>query len=84
VTAIDDQSRFRRSRDVAAYFGLTWRRWRSGTSIVSKVGDGDVRRALYEAASALKTRWGPRDKVRTWGPALAKRSCHPWAQAGRD
>ena len=33
VTAIDDPSRFRRSRDMAAYFGLTSRRWQSGTSI---------------------------------------------------
>ena len=29
VTAIDDPSRFKRSRDVAAYFGLTSRRWQS-------------------------------------------------------
>ena len=60
VTAIDDPSRFRRSRDVAACFGLTSRRRQSGTSIdvqrrISKAGDGDVRRALYEAASALMT-----------------------------
>jgi transposase len=33
VTAIDDPSRFKRSRDVAAYFGLTSRRWQSGKSI---------------------------------------------------
>lgn len=33
MTAIDDPSRFRRSRDVAAFFGLTSRRWQSGTSI---------------------------------------------------
>jgi transposase len=81
VTAIDDPSRFRRSRDVAAYFGLTSRRWQSGTSIdvpgrIGKAGDGDVRRALYEAASALMTRFKGCDKVRTWGLALAKRSCH--------
>jgi transposase len=81
VTAIDDPSGFRRSRDEAAYFGLTSRRWQSGTSIdvqgrISKAGDGDVRRALYEAASALMTRFKGRDKVRTWGLALAKRSCH--------
>ncbi|BAM88112.1 transposase [Bradyrhizobium oligotrophicum S58] len=59
MTAIDDPSRFRRSRDVAAYLGLTSRRWQSGTSIdvqgqISKAGDADVRRALYEAASALR------------------------------
>ena len=62
----------RRSRDVAAYFGLTSRRWQSGTSIdvqgrISKAGDADVRRALYEAASALLTRFKRKDKVKTWG-----------------
>lgn len=65
-TAVDDPKRFRRSRDVAAYFGLTSRRWQSGSSIdvqgrISKAGDGEVRRALYEAASAMLTRFkGPR------------------------
>ncbi|MDK1494272.1 IS110 family transposase [Sinorhizobium sp. 7-81] len=81
MTAIDDPSRFRRSRDVAAYFGLTSRRWQSGTSIdvqgrISKAGDADVRRALYEAASALMTRFRGKDKLKTWGQALAKRGCH--------
>ncbi|MGY3413666.1 hypothetical protein ACVWZV_009833 [Bradyrhizobium sp. GM5.1] len=81
MTAVDDPSRFRRSRDVAAYFGLTSRRWQSGSSIdvkgrISKAGDGDVRRALYEAASALLTRYKKKDKVKAWGLALAKRSSH--------
>ncbi|ACI50810.1 transposase IS110 family protein [Gluconacetobacter diazotrophicus PA1 5] len=81
MTAIDDPSRFRRSRDVAAYFGLTSRRWQSGTSIdvqgrISKAGDPEVRRSLYEAASVLLTRFKGRDKLRTWGLELAKRSCH--------
>ena len=63
MTAIDDPSRFKRSRDVAAYFGLTSRRWQSGSSIdvqgrISKAGDGEVRRALYEAAPVLLTRGG--------------------------
>ncbi len=81
VTAIDDPTRFKRSRDVAAYFGLTSRRWQSGTSIdvqgrISKAGDPDVRRALYEAASALLTRFKRKDKVKTWGLAIAKRRNH--------
>lgn len=81
LTAVDDPSRFRRSRDVAAYFGLTSRRWQSGTSIdiqgrISKAGDGDARRALYEAASAMLTRFKGRDKVKTWGQEIAKRGCH--------
>jgi transposase len=68
MTAIDDPTSFRRSRDVAAYFGLTSRRWQSGKSIdvqgrISKAGDPDVQRALYEAASALLTRFKRKDKV---------------------
>ena len=90
MTAIDDPSRFRRSRDVAAYFGLTSRRWQSGTSIdvqgrISKAGDPDVRRALYEAASALLTRFKGKgkDRVKSWGKrspnaAAITRRRSPW------
>lgn len=81
MTAIDDPTRFRRSRYVAAYFGLTSRRWQSGTSIdvqgrISKASDADVRRALYEAASGLMTRFKGKDKAKSWGQEIAKRSCH--------
>lgn len=81
MTAIDDPTGFRRSRDVAAYFGLTSRRWQSGSTIdiqgrISKAGDADVRCALYEAASGMLTRFKGRDKVKNWGQAIAKRSCH--------
>jgi len=84
-TAIDDPSRFRRSRDVAAYFGLTGKRWQSGTSIdikgrISKAGDPDVRRALYEAASAMLTRFKGRDSIKSWGLHLAKKKCHAKAR----
>ncbi|MGY4596966.1 hypothetical protein ACVWXL_004712 [Bradyrhizobium sp. GM22.5] len=43
---------------------------------ISKAGDPDVRRALYEAASALLTRFKRKDKVKTWGMAIAKRTSH--------
>lgn len=81
VTAIDVPTRFRRSRDVAAYFGLTGKRWQSGSSIdvkgrISKAGDGDVRWALYEAASAMLTRYKGTDTIRAWGLKLAKGKCH--------
>ena len=79
-TAIDDPKRFRRSRDVAAYFGLTSKRWQSGTSIdvqgrISKAGDPEVRRALYEAASAMLTRYKGKTAIKSWGQKIAKR-CH--------
>ncbi|WP_306119160.1 MULTISPECIES: IS110 family transposase [unclassified Roseitalea] len=85
TSAIEDPSRFRRSRDVAAYFGLTSKRWQSGSSIdvkgrISKAGDPDVRRALYEAASALLTRFKGTDLIKSWGLKLAKSKCHAKAR----
>lgn len=84
-TAIDDPRRFRRSRDVAAYFGLTSKRWQSGSTIdvqgrISKAGDAEVRRALYEAASAMLTRFKGSDTIKTWGLQLAKTKCHAKAR----
>jgi transposase len=63
-SAIDEPSRFRRSRSVGAYFGLTPRRYASGevdwTGRISKCGDAMVRTYLFEAAGALLTRVPPR------------------------
>lgn len=95
MTAIDDPSRFRRSRGVAAYFGLASRRWQSGTSIdfqgrISKAGDADVRRSRCEAASGLETHFKGRDMVKNWGQAIDKAimppqgPCRRGAQAGGD
>ncbi len=85
ATAIENPARFRRSRDVAAYFGLTARRWQYGNSIdvrgrISKAGDPDVRRALYEAASAMLTRFKGDDLIKSWGLKLAQSKCHPKAR----
>ena len=59
-SAIDEPSRFRRSRSVGAYFGLTPRRHASGevdwTGRISKRGDTMVRSYLFEAAGVLLTR----------------------------
>jgi transposase len=46
-TAIDDPRRYRRSRDVAAYFGLTSKRWQSGASIEvqGRISKGGARSA---------------------------------------
>jgi transposase len=58
--AIDEPSRFPRSRSVGAYFGLTPRRHASGevdwTGRISKCGDAMVRTYLFEAAGVLLTR----------------------------
>ena len=56
---VDDPHRFKRSRTVGAYFGLTARRLQSGEmdidGHISKCGDADVRGTLYTAANALLT-----------------------------
>jgi len=75
--AIDDPSRFRRSRSVGAYFGLTPRRHASGevdwTGRISKCGDAMVRTYLFEAAGVLMTRVPQWCKLKAWGHRLWKR-----------
>ena len=60
LATIDDPTRFRRSRSVGAYVGLTTRRFASGeidwTGRISKCGDKMLRSYLYEAANVLLTR----------------------------
>ena len=75
--AIDQPSRFRRSRSVGAYFGLTPRRYASGevdlTGRISKCGDAMVRTCLFEAAGVLLTRVQRWSKLKAWGHRLWKR-----------
>ena len=57
---IDDPTRFKRSRSVGAYVGLTTRRHASGeidwSGRISKCGDAMLRMYLFEAAGVLLTR----------------------------
>src|SRR5579859_7767247 len=59
ASAIDDPARFKSSKRVGAHFGLTPRKYQSGetdyTGRISKIGDGSVRTALYEAAHIMLT-----------------------------
>jgi transposase len=78
--AVDDPTRFKRSRTVAAHFGLTPRRFQSGEldldGHISKCGDAAVRSTLYVAANAMMTRssrWSP---LKAWGMQLAKTRGH--------
>jgi transposase len=80
-TSIDDPHRFRRSKTVGAYLGLTARRWQSGTSIdvsgrISKAGDGEVRHPLYEAANIMLTRFKGFSSLKAWGLKIAKKRGH--------
>ena len=75
---IDDPKRFRRSRDVGAYIGLTPRRYASGevdwTGRISKCGDALLRCYLFEAAGVLLTRIPRWSSLKSWGMRLAKRN----------
>ncbi|MDX8388330.1 MAG: IS110 family transposase [Ghiorsea sp.] len=78
--AVDDSTRFKRSRTVAADFGLTPRRFQSGEvdnpGHISKAGDPDVRSALYVAAHALVTRSEEWSSLKVWGLRLFKTKGH--------
>ena len=57
-SVIDEPARFRRSRSVGAYVGLTPRRFASGevdwSGRISKCGDRMLRSYLFEAAGVLR------------------------------
>jgi transposase len=78
LATIDDPRRFKRSRSVGAYVGLTTRRYASGeidwTGRISKCGDKMLRSYLYEAANVLLTRVAKWSALKAWGIRLAKRS----------
>lgn len=78
LATIDDPTRFKRSRCVGAYLGLTTRRYASGeidwTGRISKCGDAMLRSYLYEAANVLLTRVAKWSTLKAWGMRLAKRS----------
>ncbi|WP_291826084.1 IS110 family transposase [Bosea sp. (in: a-proteobacteria)] len=74
---IDDPKRFRRSRSVGAYLGLTPRRHQSGeidrVGRITKVGDSETRTALFEAANVIlrpTTRWS---SMKAWAMRIADR-----------
>ena len=77
---VDDPTRFKRSRTVAAHFGLTPRRFQSGEmdnpGRISRAGDPDVRCALYTAANAMMTRSSRWSSLKVWGIQLAKTRGH--------
>ena len=78
AAAIDDPSRFRSSKGAGAHFGLTPKKYQSGetdiTGRISKIGDKEVRCALYEAANVMLTRPVAGSKLKTWALAVARRA----------
>jgi transposase len=78
TSAIDDPSRFPRSKGVGAHLGLTPRRYQSGETDrvgrVSKAGDAMVRSMLFEAANALLTRSARFSALKAWAIRVAGRA----------
>lgn len=78
VSTVEDPAKFRKSRSVGAYFGLTPRRYQSGevdtSGRISKWGDSLVRAYLFEAATALLTTCKKWSALKAWGLRIAKRS----------
>lgn len=76
--AVDDPDRFRRSKDVGAWLGLTPSRYQSGqidrSGHITKAGDASVRTALYEAATTLLGRVVRWSALKNWGLRVARRS----------
>ncbi len=78
ASAIDDPGRFKSSKMVGPHFGLTPKKYQSGetdyTGRISKIGDGSVRLALYEAAPVILTRAVKGSALKSWAARLAKRA----------
>jgi len=77
VAAIEDPDNFRKSRSVAAWLGLTTRRYQSGEidydGHISRRGDKHLRGLLYEAAVVILTRSFAQSGLRIWGLKLKER-----------
>jgi transposase len=76
-TAVDDPTRFRKSRDLGPYFGMTPSKYQSGevdrTGRITKVGGVMVRTALFEAANVILTRMTRFSTLKAWALRIAKK-----------
>lgn len=77
VSVVDNPERFARADQVAAYLGLTPRRWQSGEvdrqGGISRAGNGMARHLLYEAANSLLARVKRPCALRGWALRLQER-----------
>lgn len=77
LAAIDDASRFNKSKSVGSYLGLAARVDQSGGSCrygrITKQGDEVVRGYLLMAANSILTKCGRFTKLKSWGLNLVKK-----------
>lgn len=68
---IDDPTRFKKSRAVGSYLGMTPKQYSSGETVkqgrVSKCGSKEVRSLLHESGVILITRTKANSKLKSWG-----------------
>ncbi len=78
ATTVDEPRRFRRSKDLGPYLGLTPRKYQSGevdrAGSISKCGDRMTRSLLFEAAGVLLFRDRQTSALRDWGLRLCRRA----------
>jgi transposase len=77
--AIDDPMRFKSSKTAGAHFGLTPKKYQSGTidrsGRISKIGDAAVREALYQAAHVMLTKPVKGcTELKSWAMRIARRA----------
>jgi transposase len=77
VLTLEEPHRFRSSRSVGSYVGLTRKESRSGGHDpelrITKAGDRTLRRLLVQSAQYILGPFGPDTDLRRWGLALAAR-----------
>lgn len=77
VLTLDDQMRFRKSRQIGSYLGLRPRQRDSGQQQpqlrITKAGDRYLRSLLIQGAQYILGRFGPDTDLRRWGLRLAAR-----------
>lgn len=80
LTYLGDPRKFKNSRTVGAYFGMTPKQYASGETQIqgkaSKQGSSEVRSLLCEAGSVLIYRTKSWSKLKAWGTKLKKKKGH--------
>lgn len=80
ITYLGNPLRFKKSKSVGAYFGLTPKQYSSGEKTqqgrVSKCGNSEVRYLLVEAATSALYRTKSFFKLKAWGLKIRKKKGH--------
>jgi transposase len=80
IVCLGEPTRFKKSRSVGAYFGMTPTQYSSGETTrqgrISKCGNMDIRALLNDAAVSLLYRTKSWSRLKHWGVNLKKKKGH--------